>query len=172
MTVVILEGADGSGKSYNCNKLAKEFDWRIFNCGRPTSKQDMQKLLIEFDYMIESKEVFLTDRAPFISEFVYSMVFNTPLLAPIEQLLEYWDKIQEVIYCRPLNFSAKNVSREYKEHKPREFTDKIIQRHERILSLYDDMFNREDLPFKAIRFDGYSDDAYAVLCDYLETHYV
>jgi len=171
MTIIVLEGADGQGKSHNIKRLHQHFGWEMFTCGKPNSLMDMDELYYEFDAMIDQPQIFLTDRAPFISDFVYSQAFHKPLLATVERHLKYWDQFEDLIYCRNENPTAKDVSQEYKAHKPKEFTEQVMQRHKRIQGLYDDLFNREDLPFTMTRFNGYDEAQYEKLCAYLDEKY-
>ena len=97
---------------------------------------------------------FIIDRVPYISDLIYSRVFERPHLIDLHKVMEYWGWPQVVIYCRP---TEHNVSTEYKSHKPKDYTDKVLKRHKRIVQAYDDFFDL-DLTFIHNRFNFLEDD--------------
>lgn len=144
--IIILEGPDGSGKSTLAKQLETTLDGIYHHSGRPTSKDDMQKILIEVESLAGSRDLYIVDRTPWISEFIYSKAFDNPMLADPEELMNYWELPQLIVYCTPTGISHIDVSDEEKEHKPKDYLERVKKKHETIVDLYDQFFeNNRDL---------------------------
>ena len=168
--IIVFEGPDGSGKSYNSKRIANRFGWEWIESRRPESKQDIQNHLMDFEMYAESNKIYVTDRAPFISEFIYSVVFENDLLIEPEKLTKLWAQTSLVVYCRPNKPSVETISREYKKHKPQEFTSQILRRFNKVVDMYDTFFTQK-LPFPVFKLDTFRPGQQEMLIDYINKNF-
>ncbi|WP_455363563.1 hypothetical protein [[Eubacterium] cellulosolvens] len=137
--IVIIEGADGSGKTTLANRLRKDLkDYCIFirSNGPPRNLQqlvDMITLLQE----IPPRLPVITDRNPVISEYVYGPILRGKCMhgLKVEQMTRLFkDKL--IIHCRP-SYSAleQSVRRE-------EQLEGVIDNHRHIVRAYDWLMGR------------------------------
>ena len=152
MSIIVLEGPDGSGKSTLGKQLTKSLEAEYRHSGRPVSKQEIENLISDLEFLSWSKKLYIIDRAPWISEFIYSNVMNQKLLTTPQRLMEAWTYPQQIIYCCPTGINESSVSLEKKEHKPPEYLGLVIGRHKRIVQRYEDFFDNQK-QLKMIRYN-------------------
>ena len=143
MSIIVLEGPDGSGKSTLGKQLEKLLKGQYRHSGRPTSKQEIENLISDLETLAYSKNVYIIDRAPWVSEFIYSKVMNNALLTTPERLIEGWGYPQQIVYCCPTGINEASVSLEHKKHKPEKYLGLVIGRHKRIVQAYEDFFDHQ-----------------------------
>lgn len=163
--IIVLEGPDGGGKTTLAKHLEGKYGWKYFHSGKPMSRDDMKKLYIDLEFMAGSQDIYVVDRAPFISDLVYSKIFEKPLLADLKTHMEAWSICKLMIYCMPHAITKDHVSTEHKAHKPAEYTEQVKKKHEQILNAYEDLFRRKDqFPFPSYRYDGLVEGNFEKLC--------
>lgn len=163
MCIIILEGPDGSGKSTLGNNLSTEFGLKCFHSGKPTTQKEMDDRI---DFIISLKdELWILDRAPWISEAVYSKCFNRPFL-DTDRILEIWFKVpQLVIYCVPSFISPDQISTETKSHKSPDFLKRVKKNHQAIVQQYDEVINLIPAHIEVLRYDFTLPNAYDTIAN-------
>lgn len=154
--LIILEGADGGGKTTLAAKLVKDLAASYYHSGGPKTPEEMQMRINELEIMAHSKDFVIVDRVPWISEMIYPYAFGRKPILTVKQHLENLKLPQKIIFCRP--DGPMQMSLELKAHKPKEHTENVIKNHERIIDLYDALFQR----IHHIRYD-YRKTNYAIL---------
>lgn len=146
MSLIIVEGPDGAGKSTLVEKLAKEMDLSLYRSGGPKDKVTMYKVLGEMKELALSEETYITDRAPWFSEIIYSMGMGRKPVIDLNEFADYWKLPQKVIYCRLADKDEMlaNMSRSFKAHKPKEHTDSVIANYSNICLLYDEVIDKAE----------------------------
>lgn len=146
MSLIIIEGPDGAGKSTLLEKLSKDTGLKIYRSGGPKDKDTMIKVLEEMKTLALSEETYLTDRAPWFSEVIYSAGMDRDLVLPLDIFLSCYSFTEKVIYCRLSTEEAmlNNMSREFKAHKPAEHTNAVVEHYHRICTLYDQLMDEAE----------------------------
>lgn len=143
MTIIVFEGADGAGKSTLAKRLAAKYQAQYYHSGGPKSKQDMHRILLDLEDMAESSKLYLVDRHPAISEFVYSRVFDKDLIVPIPTLTDAWKYMTLVVHCvAPKDQYV--ISKEFKEHKSDSHTKFVEANADRIKAMYNALMGTKD----------------------------
>lgn len=144
MSLIILEGPDGAGKSTLITKLASDFGYQIYRSGGPKDADNMKRVVKEMTSLaLDKTTTYLCDRAPWVSELIYSKALGRQPVMPFEFFAPCFDLPQRVIYCN-LNDSVSmltNMSREYKAHKPAEHTALVVKNYKFICNLYDELID-------------------------------
>lgn len=168
--IIVLEGPDGCGKSTLIKQLNKDLGLPIFQSGGPKTKEAMEKMLDELEIMSHCQQIYLCDRAPFVSEIIYSQAFGREPVIPAKDLMDYWLLPNlKIIYCRIDQAAAlANMDRKFKPHKPAEHTAIVEQRHANICELYDDiMDSAESARIKVFEYDWRDSTHYQQLKDFI-----
>ena len=170
MSLIIIEGADGNGKTTLLKQLEKDTHLPVFYSGGPKTSEAMINMLYDLEQMAIDEKVYLCDRVPFISEIVYSAALQRePVIDPIA-LMEYWKLPIQIIYCRLSDSSEalKNMSREFKAHKPFEHTKEVELKHERITEMYDQIMDEAEKDgVNIFEYDWQNPEHYAQLMEWL-----
>lgn len=150
MTLIIVEGPDGSGKSTLIEQLSKELGYPIFKSGGPKDPELMKDTLYQLGKLSLKNEVYLCDRVPWISERIYGKALNRPMVVPLRILENCLTLDQKIIYCFSENSEQMltNMSREFKAHKPKEHTEGVIKNHADICKAYQELMEivRQSVP--------------------------
>ena len=141
MSLIILEGPDGAGKSTLIEKLAHDFEYPIYRSGGPKDPETMLNVLAEMEILAKAPQTYLCDRTPWISEIIYSLGLGRAPVLDIEVFKDYYKLPQRIIYCNldtPERMLT-NMSLAYKPHKPKDHTKAVIENHKFICELYEDL---------------------------------
>jgi len=132
--MIILEGADNSGKSTLGKKLAKKFHLPLVHSSRPKGNLLPLEILSHSNNQLKPSKT-IQDRVYAISEYVYGHVIRgkTDLGAHHAIALEdLYSRDHLIIYCRPnLKTILKNVGREQMEG--------VIDNHPELVNEYDEL---------------------------------
>lgn len=108
--LIILEGADGSGKTSLANRIRKDIDtYCLFlrSNGPPHSLQQLADAIGLLQSLKEHPRLsVITDRNPILSEYVYGPILRARCMhgLTLDQMAK-WVKGSLLIYCRP-NYQA------------------------------------------------------------------
>jgi thymidylate kinase len=170
MSLIILEGADGNGKTTLLKQLQRDTNLPIFYSGGPKTSEVMFNMLEGLEKRAEEEQTYLCDRVPFISEIVYSSSMGRQPVIGITELMDYWNLPIKVIYCRLQNSdeALANMSRETKAHKPLEHTKNVEKYYDNIVEGYDYiMENMEKQGVDVFEYDWKNPEHYAQLMEWL-----
>lgn len=144
---IIVEGPDGAGKSHLVRDLAYVFHREAQHTGGSA------RTMGELEERLHRVEVapggrFIFDRCPHISDGIYKRALGLPLILPPRdlafRLLVETRPAPILIYCRrddPKSMKD-SISRVQKDHKPPEYTEKVLQSFDKVLKGYDEWFGR------------------------------
>ena len=142
MSLLIIEGPDGAGKSTLVNKLSKDLKLPIYSSGGPKEITEMKEVLAEMKTLaLVTNKIFICDRAPWISEIIYSKALGRESIVT-DEVFNHWLKTpQKIIYCTlgDSELMLQNMSRENKPHKPLKHTLAVIESHKKICEEYEDL---------------------------------
>lgn len=135
--LIVIEGADGSGKTTLANRIRKELeDYSIFirSNGPPHTLQQLVDMVTFQQELIDRlpRLPFITDRNPVISEYVYGPILRGKCMHAlnIEQMARLFrDKL--LIHCRP-SYSALTSGVRKEEQ-----LEGVIPNHRHIVQAYD-----------------------------------
>lgn len=158
MSLIIVDGPDGAGKSTLINQIKDKFV--VLSAPKSHAKKTREEFLIDYDMMrqeAKDSHMFIRDRSFLVGEYIYPSILNRD---PKFTQQELWNMLQVVdpviIYCR-LDSKVdmfNNISRELKEHKPTEFTQAVMNQYERIVDAYDDyMINAKLVGIKVLKYN-------------------
>ncbi len=158
MSLIIVDGPDGAGKSTLINQIKSRFI--VLSAPKSHAKKARNEYLIDYDMMrheAKDSHTFIRDRSFLIGEYIYPSILNRD---PKFSQPELWNMLQIVdpiiLYCRLDNKMDmfNNISRELKEHKPTEFTQSVLNQYEKIVDAYDDfMVNAKLAGIKVLKYD-------------------
>lgn len=140
MSLLIVEGPDGAGKSTLISQIACDFNYSVYFSGRPDSSEVMRTMLDEMIELSNRDEVYICDRAPWISELIYSEALRGgKLFLPKENFIECYSIPQRIIYCSLSDSDTmlKQMSKVYKAHKPAEHTESVAKNYQKIHESYE-----------------------------------
>jgi thymidylate kinase len=144
MSLIILEGPDGAGKSTLITRLVKDFGFPVYRSGGPKNADNMKRVVQEMAMLaLDDSIVYLCDRTPLVSELVYSKSLGRDPVMPMDFFKPYFSLPQRIIYCN-LNDSVSmlsNMSREFKAHKPAEHTAAVVQNYQQVCNNYDELID-------------------------------
>lgn len=170
MSLIVIEGPDGAGKSTLIEKLAKDFGYTVYRSGGPKDAETMVKVLREMAVLAFDKTTtYICDRAPWVSELIYSKALGRATVLPADAFLMCYSFPQRIIYCslEDSETMLKNMSREFKAHKPAEHTAGVIQSHENICRLYDNLIDEiENVGIDIYGYD-WQNGSYEELTDWI-----
>lgn len=139
MSLIVIEGPDGAGKTTLIKKIAKDFKLPVYTSGGPKDIETMLNILREMAVLaFDTSQVYLCDRAPWISERVYSKALSRKIVLPESVFLHCLNLPQRIIYCALADSETMlaNMSREFKAHKPAEHTTGVITNYKNICKIY------------------------------------
>lgn len=119
MTIIVVEGVDGAGKSTlirNLRQISKQYFWTLNASGPPTSTEEVTRAIDALGNLTESAPTvnWVFDRHPLVSEPIYGRILRGKSylddISPkvYRDLIGYFDKI---IYCRPPFATVEEESR-------------------------------------------------------------
>ena len=140
--ILILEGPDGSGKSYLANYLTAKWSFSLIPTqGPPKSRGD---LLHRMDRVIsrdQPRERILSDRFALFSEQVYGPVIRDNCLLTEYDIQTYTRRLIRhnavILYCRPSDETLAKVELEKKSHKDEDHVQRVKSQFSRITLVYD-----------------------------------
>jgi len=142
MSLIIVEGPDGAGKSTLITKLVSDFGFTVYRSDGPKDAENMKRVVKEMTLLaLDPITVYLCDRTPWISELIYSKALGRDPVMPFDFFVPCFNLPQRIIYCN-LNDSVSmlnNMSREFKAHKPAEHTAQVVKNYEQVCNLYDEL---------------------------------
>lgn len=143
MSLIIIEGPDGAGKSTLVEQLSKDFGYRVYRSGGPKTFEMMVQVLDEMEILCNKKEIYICDRSPWFSEIVYATALKRPMAVDEISLLDYWHLPQKVIYCRlaDQNKMLARMSLAFKAHKPLEHTNAVIENYKAVCTEYESVMS-------------------------------
>lgn len=149
MSIVIVEGVDGSGKSTLIRKLreqSKRYFWIASSSSRPKTLPDLQDALHWVGQASYLKLPIVCDRFPLISEVVYGPILRGSNL--LDQLnrrdqasaAALLSEVDRIIYCRPHKDVIKeNLSKNLQMDGVKNRLGDLINRYDDVMdSLRDD----------------------------------
>jgi hypothetical protein len=102
VTMFIIEGPDGSGKTTLAKKIAAGFGVQIFHAGGPPESHDELLSRVQFQY---ERFGSILDRASIITERVYGPIIRGKSVFTLDEyetwIKAYAEKGWMMIYCRP-----------------------------------------------------------------------
>lgn len=144
MSLIIVEGPDGAGKSTLITRLVKDFSFPVYRSGGPKDAENMKRVVKEMATLaLDPTTVYLCDRTPWVSEFIYSEALGREMVVPVDFFATCFKLPQRIIYCN-LNDSVSmlsNMSREFKAHKPAEHTAQVVKNYQKVCDLYDELID-------------------------------
>ena len=153
--LVILEGADGSGKTSLATRIRKDIDEYMLllrSNGPPHTLGQLANVIGVLNTLRDSSVPVITDRNPVISEYVYGPIIRGKCMhgLTIEQMGR-WFKTTMIIHCRP-NFQAlaAGVRKEVQ-------MEGVVLNHRTIIKAYDDLMGhleREGVYIKRYDYTG------------------
>jgi len=132
--LIILEGPDGSGKSTLGQMLSDRLGYQLVHSGKPKYDELVPKSL-----ELAALKDTIIDRVPWISEFVYSKVFDRQ--APPAELTTIGRSIKDTTIIVRCDTEALNPLIKDNEYKDKAFSLAIRERTKTIRSTYDRVFN-------------------------------
>jgi len=108
MTIVVVEGVDGAGKTTLINNLrdvSREYFWVLRASGPANSSDQLQRAVDELSTLIDGSPTnWVFDRHPLVSEPIYGHILRGKSHLEGMSAWGYKARIQEfskIIYCRP-----------------------------------------------------------------------
>jgi thymidylate kinase len=141
--LIVVEGPDGSGKSTLLTKLAQDLGRVVIHSGGPPADRRAWVEKLARLQGLRGQPV-LIDRAPQISEIIYSQLYNRPLMDLKKDLLNDLQEMEPVmVYCRlPSVFEmARSIDRSPKAHKSAAHMKLVLENYPRLVRDYDDLID-------------------------------
>lgn len=138
---IVVEGADGAGKSTLVARLARAHGLKPTHTGGPIySRGELLKKM----YLVEQGAEQLLDRTPHISNLIYASAEGRDTFLSLDECLarlRVWDPI--IIYCydEDLPLQKARISRDKKPHKSPEYLEKVLNNFDRVYSCYRALFH-------------------------------
>lgn len=149
--IIILEGADGAGKTTLAKRLAKDLGFHYHKPLKPTCRRDVA----EFIRMATAPTGNLVmDRSTQISDVIYSKVLKQPQYTCGESLVD-----AVYVACVP---SKLKVSKHFKPHKSIDEVNNAVRHRAEIVRAYDNFFNHS-FGDELIRYNWHKDSYYKLL---------
>lgn len=142
--MIVIEGADGAGKSTLASKLSTLLNLPVFHPGGSPGAALLNAKKLECIKRL--KEGHILDRVTHISEIIYSPIMDdicTMLRIETYEFLKFAaDKKIVVIYCRPNDFEdmSENMTVTQEWDTP-DYLRKLKDNHHKIVKSYDDLFD-------------------------------
>jgi thymidylate kinase len=167
--IIGLEGADGTGKSTLSNRLIKDLGYEYIHTGKPETQKDFDNLIYDLIKLSKSSEVYIVDRLPWISELIYSKVFNRIFMIDEEGINESKKLNQIIIYCSiPVTESA-DISKSYKSYKSHEFLEEVKSNSIKIRNEYKKLFESNKIVgYNVISYDFTIPNSYDIIINKLK----
>ncbi len=143
--MIIVEGIDGSGKSFLVKRLSKDLGIPTFRFkGVPEDREEFERRCITTQHFLTAK--IICDRIPHISESIYGHLRSvSPFISweSSQATLKVFNPL--VIYCRPLNHFIHNPE----SYDTSDHLQTVKSNWKILLSLYDLYM----IQIKAIKYD-------------------
>lgn len=128
---IVVEGADGSGKSTLVDYLAQSLKWPVIHSDGPTKTSDELNARAQ-RFLAQDSVIF--DRHCIVSERVYGTMRGNVMTEPLHELAFHGQK-NLIVYCR---FAGPLDEHTAKAHDTPEHLDMIQRNHQRIRQAYDE----------------------------------
>lgn len=142
--MIVVEGADGAGKSSLVAKLGRDLNRETIHAGGPPKdEKEWAERCAKF-YGMSNQPVIL-DRIPFISEQIYGPLYGRSSQYRFEELTRDLVFINPVIvYCRLATPEEmfQRIDLGMKDHKPSAHMQLVLDNHYRIVNDYDNAMRR------------------------------
>lgn len=138
--MIILEGADNSGKSTLADKFSK-MGLRVHPAG-PAPKGKQEELdCLRTQYHLASQDGCVLDRVTCISQQIYAdRMFDKVLSTALMQIMELPSTV--LVYCRPPNRVLMDMStHKVKTYDTEEHLQKIIENQHKYIERYDSLMS-------------------------------
>ena len=136
--IIVFEGPDGAGKSTLIDQLSRELGLKVFRSGGPKDCELMNETITKLAVLSMDKETILCDRAPWISERIYSKALNRYPVVSRKVLENALNIPQKIVFCYSGSSEdmLPQMSLEFKAHKPKEHLEAVKNNHKRICEEY------------------------------------
>jgi len=166
--VIIVEGPDGSGKSYLVDRMVESgnfFRYPPTHQGPPKTREELidrlETTLAVHQSSGLSPQTPVFDRFGLFSEQIYGSIVRKKeggCVLTNQDIRRFENRVREmnarVIYCRPSLRTLKSVHLEVKPHKNHQHIYRVIQNQQTIIIEYDIlMFKYERKGFEIIRYN-------------------
>jgi adenylate kinase family enzyme len=159
--MIILEGADGCGKSTLAEILSARFKLEIYHSGRPQTESELYDTIYEIKSQKENK---IIDRVPWISDVVYNNALKRQHRIPESIMYTFIEESDIVIWCNP-SLAVLNI-KEGKGHKPEHYMDQVKTNSDVLRSEYTRFF--ESYQFDFFKYDYTNKNAIESCINYVE----
>lgn len=142
--MIIIEGPEGSGKSYLAKQLAEATDLPVHHFGGPPkSAEEHARQLKKSMQLLDT--LVIQDRSPWVSEPVYNVALRSE-----EHMVKwphYWSGIilkkMKIIYCRPPDETIRlNLCKAPKGYKSEDYEELIKKQSKVLITTYDLFMSR------------------------------
>lgn len=142
--MIIVEGADGSGKTHVVSTISRMFDLTVTKFGGPPrddaeGTERLQRLFTQVPDDV------VLDRSPITSEFVYGHVLRGTTRPPEQELLAAVPRLRDknplIIFCRPPTSDGAWIDRTTKKSwKPEALLNEVVQKFDKVIERYETLF--------------------------------
>lgn len=179
--MIVVEGADGSGKSTLVAALSRTFpDWPVHHSGGPPrSQEDRDERERRFRILFEVRPREIWDRVYPISNPIYDQVIRDRILTPAA-LIEMSSILRggarrlmigpPIVYCRPpLDVQMAAIARDdrVKDHETSSHVAMVKERRMELIRVYDTVMTFLSLAAPPVVVYDYTVTAPEVLAEYL-----
>ena len=148
--LIVLEGPDGAGKTTLLKQLEvalREHQPECITSCNPSTPRDFDDYLFATEERAKDHRLYIQDRVLWISDIIYSTVLDRPCRLDLMKVQSYWKLPQIVIFCNPTGISQKDISQEFKAHKPKEHLEAVQRKHYQLVDKYNDFFEAQKKNF-------------------------
>lgn len=160
MSLIIVEGPDGAGKSTLIQKLSEDLDLPIYSSGKPEGPMQLMSTMTTLVNMAKDLDItYLVDRYPAISEPIYSKVLNKKKYFTPDLIDFFLNQEIKVIWCnlRDRKQMFDNISTDYKPHKPLKHLQEVKENYYVLCEEYFDFMTKISDKVDIYQYDWTSD---------------
>jgi len=156
--ILILEGPDGSGKSYLIDYLTAKRSFSLIPTqGPPKSRGDLLHRMDRVISRAQQGEKILSDRFALFSEQVYGPIIRDNCLLTEYDIQTYTRRLlfnnTVILYCRPSNETLAKVELKKKPHKDEDHVHRVKSQFKLITQRYDQIIWSTEIYLPVIKYD-------------------